>query len=147
MIKALTHPQKGQVVVFSILLMPLVLGIMALVIETGNMYVYYSELQHTADIAVVTCDETAAKNVIAKNNTINIKPDNPVKINLYCKTLSEYPDCFFIKLEKDVTPLIKVFGETKLPLKVYAAASRSEKKLVSFPTNPKNINWGDPVAD
>ena len=52
-IKKRLRPEKGQVLVFSILLLPLVLGILALVVEMGNLYVHYWQLQSAADITAV----------------------------------------------------------------------------------------------
>ncbi len=39
-IKKRLRPEKGQVLVFSILPLPLVLGILALLVEMGNLYVH-----------------------------------------------------------------------------------------------------------
>ena len=129
-IKKRLRPEKGQVLVFSILLLPLVLGILALLIEMGNLYVHYWNLQHAADTAVLTLDASKAKEVADKNN---LKPTFTIKTYTYPN--DDYPtdlnDKFFIRLEKDVPPIfIKVFSDNPFSLKARAAASKTSKKLV-----------------
>ena len=130
-----TRPEKGQVLVLSVLLLPLVLGILALIIEAGNLYVHYQELQHAADIAVVTGDAAKAKAVALKNN--NIKNSFTIETFKYIDTNN-----FYIRLKKEVpTFFIKVFTEKKFELNAYAAASKDPKKLIPFPTDPTKIEW------
>lgn len=145
-IKKRLRPEKGQVLVFSILLLPLVLGILALVVEMGNLYVHYWNLQHAADTAVLTLDASKAKEVADKNNLkpkryINVTGDtDPFKIET--STCSDENN-FYVKLEKTVPSFFeRVFGEGGFRLPpVYAAASKNPPKLTTFTTDPKSLTW------
>lgn len=144
-IKKRLRPEKGQVLVFSILLLPLVLGILALLVEMGNLYVHYQNLQSAADNAVLTLDGSTAKGVADKNN---LKPDFVIRTYTYPNDdySDDLNDKFFIKLEKDVPPIfIKVFGEQKFLLKTYAAASKSTEKLT--PITKAEMDYIEPSVN
>ena len=140
--------EKGQVLVFTVCMLPILLGMMALVIELGNLYIHQSELQQVADASAVVGSkkwqntETDAVNVsacgqatekiIAKN--INTAPFD-VKQNFFSDGNNVY-----VKLDENVPPIFeKVFGDTPFTLTAYAAASKSSNKLVPLTTN--NYSW------
>ena len=125
------RPEKGQVVVFTILLLPLILGVVVFVIEIGNIYVHYSDFVNVVDAAAnavnstkagTTEDETNAKKVdnakkVADANSKNFSNKSEFAITTYTGEPNnvdpENPDTnLYVKLEKKV-PLIffKVFGE------------------------------------
>lgn len=137
-IKKRLRPEKGQVLVFSILLLPLVLGILALLVEMGNLYVHYSQLQNAADITAVAVSkkfnsefdfntmETEDKEFIIKiANMDNINKNFSIKPFVYSDS-----NKFYIKLEKKVESFFeKVFDEDGFTLPARAAALKTEEKL------------------
>ena len=138
------RPEKGQVVVFMVLLLPLILGVVVLVIELGNVYVHYSELQNIADTAAITGNISSAKEVV-KQNVKNLSDkgavadseaeksnaDFLIKIYRCPNGVNSGSGKFFVKLEKNIPMIfVKVFGDP-IPLSVYAAGSNgAEKKLL-----------------
>ena len=129
-LKKKIRPEKGQVVVFTVLLLPLILGVVVLVIEIGNIYVHYSELQHIADTAALTRNAANAKKVVEANSkNFSSKDDFKITITTYEGTPKDNATAskvFCVKLDKNL-PLIfiKVFkfvGDT-YPLKAGAAIS------------------------
>ncbi len=149
-IKKRLRPEKGQVLVFSILLLPLVLGILALVVEMGNLYVHYSQLQNAADITAVAVSkkfnsEVDIKNLPAEDKEFIIKIANMDNIN---KNFPIQPfvysdeNKFYVKLEKNIESFFKkVFDKSGITLPAYAVASKSTKKLTTFTTDPKSLTW------
>lgn len=152
------RPEKGQVVVFMVLLLPLILGVVVLVIELGNVYVHYSELQNIADTAAITGNISSAKEVV-KQNVENLSGNGRVAGSGAEKSNADFlikiyrcPDDvnsgsgkFFIKLEKNIPMIfVKVFGDP-IPLSVYAAGSNgAEKKLLPITQTEMNAigsNW------
>ena len=110
------RPEKGQIVVFTVLLLPLILGVVVLVIEIGNIYVHYSDLQNIADTAALTKNDESAKKVVdANSKNFSNKSDFAITMSAYQRN-----EKFCVKLEKDV-PLIffKIFGNT-YKLEAYA---------------------------
>lgn len=174
-IKKRLRPEKGQVLVFSILLLPLVLGILALLVEMGNLYVHYWNLQHAADNAALAAVKKAkvsndisesmsvAKEVADKNNTVkpenNLTGDDPFKIKTYTYPNNYYTDYldndnkkFFIKLTKDIPPFFtNVFGKDEnnspitVPLTACAAASKTTQKLT--PIIKEEMEYIEKVAE
>lgn len=140
------RPEKGQVVVFMVLLLPLILGVVVLVIELGNVYVHYSELQNIADTAAITGNISSAKEVVKQNvknlsdkgevagsEDENSNADFLVKIYKCRDAVNSGSGKFFVKLEKNVPVIfIKVFNDRKvIQLSACAAGSTgSEKKLL-----------------
>ena len=149
-IKKRLRPEKGQVLVFSILLLPLVLGILALVVEMGNLYVHYWQLQSAADITAVAVSKkfnsefdfttmgTEDKEFIIKiANIDNINNNFSIKPFVYSDS-----NKFYIKLEKKVESFFeKVFDKSGITLPAYAVASKSTKTLTTFTTDPKSLTW------
>lgn len=153
------RPEKGQVVVFTVLLLPLILGVVVFVIELGNIYVHYSELQHIADTAAVTGNISSAKEVVKKNvqnlskkgkvaDTESEEPNKNFLIKIYEGTPKDSTtppeNGFYVKLTKDI-PLIflKVFGETRT-VEVYSVSAGTPKKLTYFradPTDSEKFTW------
>ena len=152
------RPEKGQVVVFMVLLLPLILGVVVLVIELGNVYVHYSELQNIADTAAITGNISSAKEVV-KQNVENLSDKGEVASSGAEKSNADFlikiyrcPDDvnsgsgkFFIKLEKNIPMIfVKIFGDP-IPLSVYAAGSNgAEKKLLPITQTEMNAigsNW------
>lgn len=148
------RPEKGQVVVFMVLLLPLILGVVVLVIELGNVYVHYSELQNIADTAAITGNISSAKEVI-KQNVKNLSgkgkvadsadkdsnADFLVKIYRCPDAVNSSSGKFFVKLEKNVPVIfIKVFNDRKvIQVMAYAAGSTgSEKKLLPITQTEMN---------
>lgn len=138
------RPEKGQVVVFTVLLLPLILGVVVLVIEIGNIYVHYSDLQNVADTAALTKTPANAKKV-ADANSKNFSSKDEFKITTYRGTRKVSTDPadtnFYVKLEKNVPIIfIKVFGDT-YKLEAYAVVSE-EGKLVSHNADlEEDFNW------
>ncbi|MBQ3336482.1 MAG: Tad domain-containing protein [Selenomonadaceae bacterium] len=142
------RPEKGQVVVFTILLLPLILGVVVFVIEIGNIYVHYSDLQNIADTAAVTGEKTKARVVVERNiknlsdkgkvaDTKNEEPNKNFLVKPYeGKSTPQPADEFYVRLTKDI-PLIflKVFGETR---KVEVNSASREGKLIPCPSN---LTW------
>lgn len=146
MLKKRMRSEKGQVLVFSILLLPLVLGILALLVEVGNLYVHYWNLQNAADTAVLTLDASKAKEVADKNNTVKPKRyvNVTVDVDLFKIETSTYSDenNFYVRLKKTVPSFFeKVFDKKGIPLTAYAAASKDPPKLINFTTDPKSLDW------
>ena len=126
------RPEKGQVVVFTVLLLPLILGVVVFVIELGNIYVHYSDFVNVVDAAAdavnstkagTTDDETNAKKIasakkianakkVADANSKNFSNKSDFAIVTYKLDPNPSDENLYIKLEKKV-PLIffKVFGE------------------------------------
>ena len=126
--------EKGQVLVFTVCMLPLLLGMMALVIELGNLYIHQSELQQVADSIALTGDGSKATTIINKNiqsSTFRVTPK--------FSPLSDANN-FYIKLVGDVDPIfVKVFGETPFKLTAYAGASMNPtKKLIPL---DKNVDY------
>ena len=122
------HPEKGQVVVFTVLLLPLILGVVVFVIEIGNIYVHYSDLQNVADTAAITGDPTKAK-AVADVNSKNFSNKSVFQIETYkCpQNVNPNPEKFFVKLVKNMPMIfIKVFK----PIQLNAYAAASSGKLV-----------------
>ena len=154
------RPEKGQVVVFMVLLLPLILGVVVLVIELGNVYVHYSELQNIADTAAITGNVPSATEVV-KQNVENLSGNGRVAGSGAEKSNADFlikiyrcPDDvnsgsgkFFVKLEKNVPVIfIKVFNDRKvIQVMAYAAGSTgSEKKLLPITQTEMNAigsNW------
>ncbi len=138
------RPEKGQVVVFTVLLLPLILGVVVLVIEIGNIYVHYSDLQNVADTAALTKTPANAKKV-ADANSKNFSNKADFAITTYTgvrKVPTDPADTnFYVKLEKNVPIIfIKVFGDT-YKLEAYAVVSE-EGKLVRHTANlEEDFNW------
>ena|GEM_PF-4678818 len=140
-IKKRLRPEKGQVLVFSILLLPLVLGILALLVEMGNLYVHYSQLQSAADITAVAVSkkldsEVDIENLPDEDKEFIIKIANMDNIN---KNFHIQPfvysdeNKFYVKLEKKVESFFeKVFDKDGFTLLARAAASKTEEKLTSI---------------
>lgn len=137
------RPEKGQVVVFTVLLLPLILGVVVFVIEIGNIYVHYSDLQNVADTAALTKTPANAKKV-AYENSRNFSSKEAFKITTYTGT-RKLPDPadtnFYVKLEKNVPIIfIKVFGDT-YKLEAYAVVSEEGKPVRHTADLEKDFNW------
>lgn len=138
MLKKRMRSEKGQVLVFSILLLPLVLGILALLVEMGNLYVHYWNLQNAADITAIAVSkkfdsevniETLSdddKNFIIKiANMDNLNKNFQINPFIYSDE-----NKFYVKLEKTVPSFFeKVFDKEGFTLPARAAASKTEEKL------------------
>lgn len=148
MLESLTkkfRPEKGQVVVFTVLLLPLILGVVVLVIEIGNVYVQYQELQNVADTAVVTEDENLARKVVEANfehqlrkeKNFGTESDKDFAVMIY--TASTGDGKFYLKLTKNVPMMfIKAFGDP-IPVDAYAASKNNE--LTHFTAAPDSLEW------
>lgn len=137
------RPEKGQVVVFMVLLLPLILGVVVLVIELGNVYVHYSELQHVADTAALTGKATSAKKVVdANSRNFSNKEDFKITITTYKgipKESASDEEIFLVKLEKNL-PLIFIKAFDEIPtLKADAAVSKDGVLLDNF--DEKDFTW------
>ena len=147
MLESLTkkfRPEKGQVVVFTVLLLPLILGVVVLVIEIGNVYVQYQELQNVADTAALTgTAENARKVAEANSKNFSNKSDFAIKTYTGARKVPTTPadTNFYVKLEKNMPPFfLKVFDKITT-LKAYAVVS-DEGKLVSHNADlEKDFNW------
>lgn len=137
------RPEKGQVVVFTVLLLPLILGVVVFVIEIGNIYVHYSDLQNVADTAALTRTPVNAKKV-ADANSANLSSKEAFKITTYTGALKESDSAdtnFYVKLEKNVPIIfIKVFGDT-YKLEAYAVVSEEGKPVRHTADLEKDFNW------
>ncbi|MBR0290047.1 MAG: Tad domain-containing protein [Selenomonadaceae bacterium] len=132
------RPEKGQVVVFTVLLLPLILGVVVFVIEIGNIYVHYSDLQNVADTAAIMGNISSAKEVV-KQNVKNLSGKGKVAVNnsdednflvkiWYYEDSAPSKKKFYVKLEKTI-PMIffKIFVESR-KVDVYAAGSTVDPK-------------------
>lgn len=164
------RPEKGQVVVFTVLLLPLILGVVVFVIEIGNIYVHYSDFVTVVDAAAdavnstkagTTDDEMNAKKVdnakkVADANSKNFSNKSEFAIFTYTgerKDKSTTDTNFYVKLEKKV-PLIffKVFGEKKgvsgskisgntYKLAAYMILSRTETQVRWSDFPEEDFDW------
>lgn len=137
-IKKRLRPEKGQVLVFSILPLPLVLGILALLVEMGNLYVHYSQLQNAADITAVAVSKKLESTVDIENlsdedkefiikiaNMDNINKNFPITPFVYSDS-----NKFYIKLEKKVESFFeRVFDKDGSTLHARATVLKTEEKL------------------
>ena len=157
MLESLTkkfRPEKGQVVVFTVLLLPLILGVVVLVIEIGNVYVQYQELQNVADTAVVTEDENLARKVVKANFEHQLRKEkfpnaeSPDGFAVMIYTASTGDGKFYLKLKKNIpTMFIKAFGDP-IPVDAYAASKDNElTHFTADPTDDTKFDWGEPVTD
>lgn len=151
------RPEKGQVVIFTVLLLPLILGVVVLVIELGNIYVHYSELQNVADTAAITGNISSAKEVVKANFVNSLRKETIVgeesnenfAVMIYKGTrLGVVNDeKFYLKLRKNIPMMfIKVFGER---MSVDAYAVSKDNALTHFtadPTSDEKFDWGKPLS-
>ena len=145
------RPEKGQVVVFTVLLLPLILGVVVFVIEIGNIYVHYSDFVTVADAAAdavkSTKDGTKAKKItnakkVAVANSRNFSDKSDFAIATYTLNESESPDAnLYIKLEKNM-PLIfiNVFINAT-SFKAYIISSEEETNVFYKADSLENLNW------
>lgn len=123
--------------------MPLILGVVVFVIEIGNIYVHYSDLQNVADTAALTRTPVNAKKV-ADANSANFSSKEAFKITTYTGALKESDSAdtnFYVKLEKNVPIIfIKVFGDT-YKLEAYAVVSEEGKPVRHTADLEKDFNW------
>ena len=150
--------EKGQVVVFTILLLPLILGVVILVIELGNIYVHYSDLQNIADTAAITGDILSAKKVVeqnvrnlsrkgkvAKSGDENSNADFLVKLYRCPDGVNSATGKFYVKLEKNIPMIfVKVFGDPISLTTCAAGSTSSERKLLPITQAEMNAigdNW------
>ena len=143
------RPEKGQVVVFTVLLLPLILGVVVFVIEIGNIYVHYSDfvtvVDAVADTVESTKDATNAKKV-ADANSKNLSNKSDFAITTYTFNDPERPNTVYVKLEKNM-PLIflKVFGDTyPHPFKAYIISSEEGTDVFYKADSLENLNWVTP---
>lgn len=134
LLKKNIQPQKGQILILSVVLLPLLLMITILLIEIGNIYIQQSELQDIADAAAVAFakdgEPATVKKLLEKNDVAS-------SVELYTskKREADTDTEFYIKLEDSVRPIFfKMSDGSNLPaLKIYSAASK-DRKLISLPT-------------
>lgn len=165
-LKKFFHPEKGQVVVFTVLLLPLILGVVVFVIEMGNIYVHYSELQHVADTAALTGTAANARKVVEQNvnnlsgkrkngkvaDTESEEPNQNFLVKIYAGTPTDSTtppaNGFYVKLTKAIPMIfLKVFGDTRT-VEVYSVSySNSDgapNELTYFradPTDSEKFTW------
>ena len=146
--------EKGQVLVFTVCMLPLLLGMMALVIELGNLYIHQSELQQVADASAVAGSKKWPSGVVEDSAVAVIKQkckqatDKIITKNINTTPFTVTPsfhsddDNFYVKLEEDVPPIFeKVFGDTPFKLTAYAGASKSQEKLIPLTSEVKDYPW------
>ena len=140
------RPEKGQVVVFTVLLLPLILGVVVFVIELGNIYVHYSDLQNIAENAALTGTAENARKVVEANSKNFIdKPQFKITITTYegtSKNSTKPEKIFLVNLEKNMPPFfLKVFDKIRM-LKVSAAVSEDGELLdIQQEYFNENFDW------
>ena len=129
LLKKNIQSQKGQVLVLSVIMMPILLIMSILIIEVGFVYIKQSQLQNAADaiaLAHIT-DKDEAINLVKLNRTVDFDEKNLVKENL---TPPDFVDGK-VTLEEKVKPVFnKIFGDDEI-VTITAKSKAEENKLVS----------------
>lgn len=122
-LKEKIQQQKGQILVLSVILLPLLLIMSIFVIEAGLVYIKQTQLQNAADaIALAGIDnKNDAEKIVKLNRTIDftkvIIPDN-------------YPNNSSVVLQEDVVPIFdKIFG-TDVITTITVSSKAEDGKLV-----------------
>lgn len=126
--------QKGQVLVLSVILMPLFLIMTILVIEVGFFYVKQTQLQHAADaIALAGINSTdEAEKIVALNRTVDFT--NVTIPDGYPTT--EENSVSTVVLQENIFPIfVKIFGTGKITT-IEAYSKAKDNKLVPWNWSP-----------
>ena len=131
LLKKYIRPQKGQILILSVVILPLLLMITILIIEVGNVYIRQSELQDAADTAVIAFANNKQPATVANLINLNINELEDSDLTIYT---SQNNNRFYVKLEETIKPIFfKLSEDLTLPkLKIYSAASE-DKKLILLP--------------
>ena len=105
LLKKKIQPQKGQILVLTVILLPLLLIMTIFIIEAGFLYIKQSQLQNAADaiaVARVANDETQVNKLVEMNRTIDFK-----ELSGYT-----YDGNNSVVLKEEVVPIFSaIFGE------------------------------------
>ena len=124
MLKKNTKSQKGQILVLTVVMLPLILIMTIFIIEAGFLYIKQSQLQNAADaIAIAGVKD---EKLITKNRTVDY---GSATIVFDESQSGENITRVEVTLTENVTPIFEtLFEEVVIPLEVYAVAEN--KKLV-----------------
>lgn len=138
MFKKKMQSQKGQILILSVILLPLFLIMSVLIIEAGFLYVKQSQLQNAAD-AIVLADiadvaedvrKAKATKIVSLNRTVDF---NSAEFNIP----DDYPrptadGGFKVKLTENVIPIFgEIFG-TGAITSIEVRAQAKDGKLVRW---------------
>lgn len=136
LLKKKIQPQKGQILVLSVILLPLFLIMTIFVIEAGFLYIKQTQLQNAADAIVLAhIDSKAdAEKIVRMNRTVDfhfenltIPDDNPkTAVTDDGATVSE------VKLQEDIIPIFgKISGDEPLKdINITVISKAKDDKLI-----------------
>ncbi len=130
LIKKNVSSQKGQILVLSVILMPLFLIMFVFIIEAGFLYIKQSQLQSAADEIVLAkiTDETNAKKIVALNRTVDFKEVDNIK---FPTRNTDAANIYRVVLEESVIPVFEVFGKSEITT-IMVCSKAEDDKLVSW---------------
>ncbi|MBR0261814.1 MAG: Tad domain-containing protein [Selenomonadaceae bacterium] len=107
MLKKNMKPQKGQILVLTVIMLPLLLIMTIFIIEAGFLYVKQSQLQNAADaiaVAGIASNTEEAMKLVKMNRTVDFDEKREIRVEFNP-----------VKLTEPVIPIFgKLFGETEI---------------------------------
>ena len=146
--RAITHPERGQTLLFFVLALTVLLGFTAMAINVGLFYEDRREYQNTADaaalagVAELPHNPAAAKIKAAEWASNNGVPSGEIK-SIEVRT-TEYPnDTLYVALEGEFSWVFgRVLGKTSDPVGASAAA-----RIGSISGNNNLMPWAMVIGD
>ena len=159
------YKQKGQILIFTALLLPLLIAVCGFTVDFGNMYLHKSKLQNAADAAAIAgacayrdfgdapglyghdnADDYAIFSIY--ENMGSLKNIEPI---LQAREDQNGTAYYRVRLEKEIPVyFLRIFGvgdTVSISAAAYAAidnsgtGSTASKTNVSLTTPPPNISW------
>ena len=138
LLKKKIQPQKGQILVLSVILMPLFLIMTILIIEASFFYIKQTQLQSAANAIVLAGIEnkTAAAEIVTQNRTVDFNsegfsiPDDYPKIE---------GGVHKVELQEAIVPIFgKIFGDTEIMTVTVRSAAINNS---SDPKKDRLVPW------
>lgn len=136
LLKKKIQPQKGQILILTVILLPLFLIMTILVIEAGFLYIKQTQLQNAADAIVLAhIDSKAdAEKIVRMNRTVDFHFENLTIPDAHPKTTvnDDGAKVSEVKLQEDVIPIFgKIFGDEPLKdINITVSSKAKDDKLI-----------------
>ena len=120
--------QKGQVLILTVIMLPILVILSVFTIELGFLYIRQTELQSAADaIALAKLDGSKTKDInqLIKDNVNTIG-------SVKSKAVTQDGNTYKVHLTEEVTPIfVKIFGDKKI-VTIEAYSAYKDGKFVPY---------------